>query len=125
MNNTKSPVSVRTSQHRNKHYNRLVDIDGTICTDISNEQAHLFPYAEVFKGAVEKINRWYDSGDTIVFFTAREEKHRQVTEEWLKYHGFKYHYLITNKPRGGNYVWYDNLQGEYCQVDGNWENIED
>jgi hypothetical protein len=104
--------------------NRLIDIDGTICTDISNEDAHLFPYAEVFDGAVEKINRWYDAGDTVVFFTSRTEQYRQVTEVWLDEMGFQYHYLLMGKPRGGNYIWYDNLDGEYRKVDGNWENVE-
>ena len=29
-------------------------------------------------------------------------------EEWLKKHNFKYHGLLMNKPRGGNYHWIDN-----------------
>ncbi len=105
--------------------NRLIDIDGTICTDIDNEDSHLYPYAEVFDGAVTKINKFYDAGDFIVFFTAREEKDRQVTEDWLQLHGFKYHYLLMGKPRGGNYWWLDNLKGEFRLFTGNWDDIEE
>ena len=31
-----------------------------------------------------------------------------MTETWLNKHGFKYHGLLMNKPRGGNYHWVDN-----------------
>ena len=62
----------------------LCDIDGTICTDIKNEDSHLYPTAEVISGSLEQINKWYDEGDHITFFTAREEKDRVVTEIWLK-----------------------------------------
>ena len=31
-----------------------------------------------------------------------------VTENWLDEKGFKYHGLLMNKPRGGNYHWVDN-----------------
>ena len=36
------------------------------------------------------LNKWYDEGNTITFFTAREEKDREVTEKWLKDNNFKY-----------------------------------
>ena len=66
----------------------LIDIDGTICDDIRNEEAHLYPTAEHFPDALKTINEWYDDGDIICFFTAREEKDREVTETWLKEKGF-------------------------------------
>ena len=44
----------------------------------------------------------------ICFFTSRIEENRAVTESWLKQHGFKYHFLLMGKPRGGNYHWIDN-----------------
>ena len=31
-----------------------------------------------------------------------------MTEKWLEKNGFKYHALLMNKPRGGNYHWIDN-----------------
>lgn len=103
--------------------NRLIDIDGTVSDDIDNEDSHLYPFAKEFEGAAERINSWYDAGDIIIFFTAREEKDRQVTEDWLRSHGFKYHYLLMGKPRGGNYYWLDNLDGEYEKFTGSWKDV--
>jgi hypothetical protein len=90
----------------------LCDIDGTICDDIKNEDSHLYPSAEVIEGSLEQINKWFDEGNHITFFTAREEKDREVTIKWLDDNGFKYHGLIMGKPRCMNpedeYVWVDN-----------------
>jgi hypothetical protein len=91
----------------------LCDIDGTICfPDIKNEESHLYPTAQVIKGSMEQLNSWYDEGHHITFFTAREDKDRDVTVKWLDERGFKYHGLIMNKPRCLNpddeYVWIDN-----------------
>ena len=88
--------------------NYLIDIDGTICDDIPNEQAERMVTANVYKDALETLNRWYDQGHIITFFTSRLELHRKVTEDWLEEKGFKYHGLLMNKPRGGNYHWVDN-----------------
>lgn len=88
--------------------NYLIDIDGTICDDIPNEQAERMATANVYKDALETLNRWYDQGHIITFFTSRIEVHRKVTEDWLEEKGFKYHGLLMNKPRGGNYHWVDN-----------------
>ena len=88
--------------------NYLIDIDGTICDDIPNEQAERMATANVYKDALETLNRWYDQGHIITFFTSRIEVHRKVTEDWLEEKGFKYHGLLMNKPIGGNYHWVDN-----------------
>lgn len=90
----------------------LIDIDGTCCDDIKNEDSHLYPTAEPIEGSREQINKWYDEGHHITFFTARESKDRQVTIDWLDKNGFKYHGLICDKPRcvsnDDEYVWIDN-----------------
>ena len=88
--------------------NFMIDIDGTICDDIPNEEPERMATAKVFDDAVEVINKWYDEGHIITFFTSRTEDHREVTEEWLNKHGFKYHGMLMGKPRGGNYHWIDN-----------------
>ena len=88
--------------------NYLIDIDGTICDDIPNEQAERMATANVYIDALETLNRWYDQGHIITFFTSRLEVHRKVTVDWLEEKGFKYHGLLMNKPRGGNYHWVDN-----------------
>lgn len=106
----------------------LIDIDGTICDDIKNEDSHLYPNAKVIPGSLEIINQWYDEGNYITFFTAREEKDRQVTEIWLKGKGFKYHSLITGKPRCLNsedeYVWIDNRQVSGVHFEGKWNELK-
>jgi hypothetical protein len=88
--------------------NYLIDIDGTICEDIPNEEPERMATAEVFDGVADMINKWYDQGHQICFFTARIEEHRKVTEKWLADNGFKWHSCLFGKPRGGNYHWIDN-----------------
>ncbi len=88
--------------------NFLIDIDGTICDDIPNEEPERMGTAKVYPDALAKINQWYDEGHIITFFTSRTEEHRAITEEWLKKEKFKYHGLLMGKPRGGNYHWIDN-----------------
>lgn len=88
--------------------NYLIDIDGTICDDIPNEQPERMATAVVFQDALQTVNRWFEQGHIIYFFTSRTEEHRAVTEMWLQQNGFKYHGIIFGKPRGGNYHWIDN-----------------
>ena len=88
--------------------NYLIDIDGTICDDIPNEEPERMATAALYPEALETLNKWFDEGHIITFFTSRTEEHRVVTEAWLDKHGFKYHGILFGKPRGGNYHWIDN-----------------
>jgi hypothetical protein len=88
--------------------NYLIDIDGTVCDDIPNEEPERMATAALYPDALDTVNKWYDEGHIITFFTSRVEDHRSVTEEWLKANGFRYHGLLMGKPRGGNYHWIDN-----------------
>lgn len=88
--------------------NYLIDIDGTICDDIPNEEPERMATAKVYPDALEILNKWYDEGHIITFFTSRLEEHREVTDQWLKKHGFKHNGMVMGKPRGGNYHWVDN-----------------
>lgn len=88
--------------------NYLIDIDGTITDDVPNEEPERMATCEPFPDALETLNKWYDEGHIITFFTSRTEEHREVTTMWLTKHGFKFHGLLMNKPRGGNYHWIDN-----------------
>lgn len=88
--------------------NFLIDIDGTVCEDIPNEEPERMETAEVYPDALKMVNKWYDEGHIITFFTSRTEEHREVTEKYLQREGFKYHGLLMGKPRGGNYHWIDN-----------------
>ena len=88
--------------------NYLIDIDGTITEDVPNEEPERMLTCLPFPDALEVLNNWYDEGHIITFFTSRTEDHREYTERWLNMHNFKYHALLMNKPRGGNYNWIDN-----------------
>ncbi len=88
--------------------NLLVDLDGTVCEDIPNEESHRFLDAVPYEGAAEKLRELITDGNTLTYFTAREEKDREVTIKWLRKHNFPEAHLIMNKPRGGEYVWIDN-----------------
>ena len=88
--------------------NYLIDIDGTICDDIPNEEPERMLNPARYDDALETINTWFNEGHIITFFTSRVEEHRIVTELWLKENGFNYHALLMGKPRGGNYHWIDN-----------------
>ena len=88
--------------------NYLIDIDGTITEDVPNEEPERMATCEPFPDALQILNKWYDEGHIITFFTSRTEAHREVTEAWLAKHGFKYHGILFGKPRGGNYHWIDN-----------------
>ena len=88
--------------------NYLIDIDGTINEDVPNEEPERMGTCEPFPDALKTLNKWYDEGHLICFFTSRTEEHRAITEEWLKKHDFKYHGLLMGKPRGGNYHRNDN-----------------
>jgi len=106
----------------------LIDIDGTICDDIKNEDSHLYPTANHFPSALQIINKWYDEGHVITFFTAREGKDREVTETWLKEHGFRYHGLVMDKPRikdNQEYVWIDNRKVRAITYLGTWSELKE
>ena len=103
--------------------NFMIDIDGTICDDIPNEEPERMLTAKVFDGALETINKWFNQGHVITFFTSRVEEHRAVTEEWLKIHGFKYHGMLMGKPRGGNYHWIDNHTVRATRYEGKFTDL--
>lgn len=101
----------------------LIDIDGTVCDDIKNEDSHLYSVAKPYEGSKEQINKLYDEGNKIVFFTAREQKDKTTTLIWLWRNGFKFHDLITDKPRCSEdeeYVWIDNKPVRGITYKGEW-----
>ena len=105
--------------------NYLIDIDGTICDDIPNEEPERMLTAAVYPDALKTLNKWYDEGHYICFFTSRTEQHRGYTETWLKKHGFKYHSLLMGKPRGGNYHWIDNHLVKATRYKGKFTDLVD
>ena len=105
--------------------NYLIDIDGTICDDIPNEEPERMLTAEVYPDALATLNKWYDEGHIIFFFTSRTEAHREFTEQWLKKQGFKYHGMVMGKPRGGNYHWIDNHLVKATRYRGHFTDLVD
>ncbi|GLR18622.1 LNS2 domain-containing protein [Portibacter lacus] len=103
--------------------NFLIDIDGTICDDIPNEEPERMGTCSPYPDALEIINQWYEEGHIITFFTSRTEEHRKITEKWLKEHKFRYHGLLMGKPRGGNYHWIDNHLVRATRFKGKFTNF--
>jgi hypothetical protein len=103
--------------------NYLIDIDGTVTDDVPNEEPDRMTLVQPFPDALEILNKWYDEGHIITFFTSRTEEVREITETWLDKHGFKYHGLLMGKPRGGNYHWIDNHIVKGTRYNGIWSDL--
>lgn len=103
--------------------NYMIDIDGTVTDDVPNEEPERMAVVLPYTGAVETLNKWFDEGHVITFFTSRTEEVRDITETWLNKHGFKYHGLLMGKPRGGNYHWVDNHIVKATRYEGKWADL--
>jgi len=90
----------------------VVDLDGTICRQVSSDKYHLAaPIADV----IRKVNAFYDAGWHVTVFTARGmatygdhyaawTAHGPMTERWLTDNGVKFDQLLFGKPAGDIYV---------------------
>jgi len=103
--------------------NYLIDIDGTVTDDVPNEEPERMVNVLPYEGSLETLNKWFDEGHIITFFTSRTEDTRDITETWLNKHGFKYHGLLMGKPRGGNYHWIDNHIVRGTRYNGVWSDL--
>lgn len=75
-----------------------VDIDGTICTLVKD-----YTLAEPLPEHITKINKLYDEGNTIIYYTARGQVSKKdwsdLTKKQLIEWGCKFHELKMNhKP---------------------------
>ena len=52
--------------------NYLIDIDGTICDDIPNEEPERMATAMVYPDALVTLNKWYEDGHLICFFPSKD-----------------------------------------------------
>ena len=77
----------------------FVDIDETICTS-TNKLDHNF--AKPLAKRINKINKLYDEGHYIVYWTARgqitKKDWTELTKKQFKEWGVKYHELRLTKP---------------------------
>ena len=98
-----------------------IDIDGTIC---SVEEID-YSLAKPFKGRINQINKLYDLGNTIIYFTARGYvtgiDWRDVTLKQFKEWGVKFNELKFGKPNadiyiddksGDPYSWFDKIESK-------------
>ena len=88
------------------------DIDGVICETVDLDYANARPV----KSVVEKINELYDSGHTILIYTARGmgalkgnmanvyDTWYEITKNQLKEWGLRHHQLIFGKPNADIYI---------------------
>ena len=82
-----------------------VDIDETIChreSSVDFGVTHDYTKAKPIKENIEKINKLYDEGNTIVYWTARGSRKQidwtELTTKQLNKWGAKFHELKVNKP---------------------------
>lgn len=75
----------------------LIDVDGTVLTQ---QRPGEYEKCEPLPGAVEFVNRLFEQGHQVVFFTSRNFRYMQQTHEQLRRFGFKYHHLDMGKPHG-------------------------
>ncbi len=90
----------------------VFDIDGTIC----NNTYGAYKTAKPFENRIKQVNKLYEEGNTIVFFTARGmgsmdgnvekvyKKYYDFTYQQLMGWGVRFHELILGKPSADLYV---------------------
>lgn len=90
----------------------VFDIDGTICHNSNSDYENSIPIQE----RIDKINRLYYGGHTVIFQTARgmgrsdnstafaHAKFFEFTKMQLDNWGVKYHSLFLGKPAGDFYI---------------------
>tara|TARA_R100000664_G_C2687464_1_gene92942 strand:+ start:361 stop:666 length:306 start_codon:yes stop_codon:yes gene_type:complete len=90
-----------------------VDIDETICE--YNEERE-YPFARPIPSRIEKINKLYDEGNEIIYWTARGTvtgiDWREVTEKQFAKWGVKYHELRFGKPAYDLFIDDKNINSE-------------
>jgi hypothetical protein len=96
----------------------VVDIDGTICSPTVGRDYHK---AEPWQDRIKLLNKLYDEGHYIIYFTARamgrfsDQPHSiattkakevlfELTEKQLNAWGVKYHELIMGKPHADYFI---------------------
>lgn len=85
----------------------VIDIDGTICFYDDNNDLN-YNNAKPYHNRINRINKLYDAGNTIIFATARGYETginwREITEKQLKEWNVKYHELHFGKPSAYRYI---------------------
>lgn len=82
----------------------IIDIDDTIffsaktyCDICGRKNYNITLYDNI---EIERINKLYDSGNTIILWTGRNWDSYDLTKKQLKEKKVKYHELFMGKPQG-------------------------
>jgi len=88
----------------------MVDIDQTICKTPYTDGQHRYGLATPFKHRIEKINKLYDQGHTIKYWTARGSGSgidwTELTTQQLNDWDCKFHEVRVGKPSYD--IWIDD-----------------
>ncbi|MAH43733.1 hypothetical protein CL614_08515 [archaeon] len=105
----------------------FVDIDKTICTDVEelvhkeSWQGYLretkdYSKAQPIQERIDHVNKLYDAGHTIVYWTARGSKTlidwEETTKNQFKKWGIKFHELRFKKPHYDLFIDDKNINSE-------------
>ena len=97
----------------------VIDIDGTICTNTFGQ----YEKAEPFYDRINHVNKLYDEGNIIKFFTARGSSTKinwkELTEKQLSQWKVNYHELIMGKPEGDIFIDDKSFNSESWPWEGN------
>ncbi len=88
----------------------IVDIDQTICVTPQVDGKHRYDLSDPFPQRIDKINKLYDQGHTIIYWTARGSGSgidwTELTTKQLNDWGCKFHEVRLGKPSYD--VWIDD-----------------
>lgn len=86
---------------------RIIDIDGTVIHKVQGDSTFsVEPLA--LPGALKRVDKWFDNGDYIVFWTARPSAFKEQTLATLDKLGFRYHEVVFDKPYSHEIHFYDD-----------------
>ena len=88
----------------------IVDIDQTICMTPCVNGKHRYDLSDPFPQRIDKINKLYDQGHTIIYWTARGSGSgidwTELTTKQLNDWGCKFHEVRLGKPSYD--IWIDD-----------------
>jgi hypothetical protein len=93
-----------------------VDIDDTICFYENEDEKTNYNLAIPYENRIEKVNKLYEDGNTIIYWTARGTvtgiDWKEVTEKQLLKWKCKYHQLKMGKPAYDLFIDDKNINSE-------------
>jgi mannose-6-phosphate isomerase-like protein (cupin superfamily) len=88
--------------------NIFIDIDNTICKTNDSLGDNKYEFSEPIYERIQKVNKLYDEGNTITYWTARGSSsgnnYEEITKQSLAKWGCKYHKILFNKPSYDKYI---------------------